>query len=258
MFVDTLNEQIKQKRSLLCVGLDSDIRRIPNILLSEVDPLYSFNRAIIEATHDLVLGYKLNLAFYESLGIPGWELLERTLSIIPRDCLVIADAKRGDIENTSQKYAETYFKTYNFDAVTVSPFMGTDSVKPFLEYEHKGVFILCLTSNPGSADFQMLNCDDQPLYVRIAEKALEWNFLYGNCGLVVGGTHTNEMQQIREVAPTLPFLIPGIGAQGGNLELVIKYATDANGFSTVINVSRSVIYASRDMDFAEVARERAR
>jgi orotidine-5'-phosphate decarboxylase len=258
MFDEKLNQLIRQKRSLLCVGLDTDITKIPNCLLSEMDPLFAFNREIIEATHDYVCAYKINIAFYESLGIPGWELLERTLNLIPDNVLVIADAKRGDIENTGQKYAQTYFKTYDFDAITVSPYMGMDSVTPFLEYEDKGVFVLCLTSNPGATDFQFLRVDDEPLYLKVAEKVVSWNFLYGNCGLVVGGTHTHEIEEIRNVAPTLPFLVPGIGAQGGNLEKVIQYATDERGESALINSSRTVIYGSSEKDFADVARSRAK
>ncbi len=258
MFDEKLNKLIRKKRSLLCVGLDTDIEKIPNCLLSELDPLFTFNRELIEATHDFVAAYKINIAFYESLGLPGWELLERTLDVIPDNVLVIADAKRGDIENTGQKYAETYFKTFDFDAITVSPYMGMDSITPFLEYEDRGVFILCLTSNPGATDFQFLKVDDEPLYLKVAEKAVNWNFLYGNCGLVVGGTHTHEIREIRNVAPALPFLVPGVGAQGGNLEKVIEYATDARGESTLINSSRTVIYASSERDFAEVARTRAK
>lgn len=258
MFNEMLNKKLRSKKTLVCVGLDTDIQKIPGVLLSEIDPLYEFNKAIIAATHEYVAAYKLNIAFYESLGIPGWELLERSLAIIPNDVLVIADAKRGDIENTSRKYAETYFKTYNFDAITVSPYMGMDSIVPFLEYEDKGVFILCLTSNPGAADFQFLAVDGEPLYLKVAQKTLGWNFIYGNCGLVVGGTNTNEIAEIREAAPELPFLVPGIGAQGGNLELVVRTATDEFGQSALINVSRSIIYASSDTDFAEVARNRVK
>ncbi len=258
MFKTRLNELIQKKKSLLCVGLDTDLEKIPNFLLGEVDPLYIFNKAIIEATHDYAVAFKLNLAFYESLGLPGWELLERTLEEIPKDVLIIADAKRGDIENTGKKYAEAFFKTYPFDAVTVSPYMGMDSVVPFLEYEHKGVFILCLTSNAGSMDFQFLKVENEPLYLKVARKALEWNFLYGNCGLVVGGTHPQETKEVRDLAPGLPFLVPGVGSQGGNLEQVIKYATDEKGQSTLINASRTILYASSERDFAEAARVQAK
>lgn len=258
MFNTRLNDLIKKKKSLVCVGLDTDIEKIPSFLLTELDPLYVFNKAIIEATHEYAAAFKINIAFYESLGLPGWDLLERTLTMIPKNVILIADAKRADIENTGRKYAETYFKTYNFDAITVNPYMGMDSVTPFLEYEQKGVFILCLTSNPGSTDFQYLKVDDEPLFLKVAQKIVEWNFLYGNCGLVVGGTHPNEVKAVRDLAPSLPFLVPGIGAQGGNLEKVVEYATDAKGLSALINASRTILYASSDKDFAEVAREKAK
>lgn len=258
MFIEKLATLSDRKQSLVCIGLDTDLEKIPNVLQGELDPLFAFNRAIVDATRDYTVAYKLNLAFYESLGLAGWELLERTLAILPDDVLVIADGKRADIENTAHKYAETYFKTYGFDAVTVVPYMGMDSVIPFLEYEDRGVYVVCLTSNPGAADFQMLKVEDQPLYIRVAQKVQGWNFLYGNCGLVVGGTHTTEIQAIREEAPRMPFLVPGIGAQGGNLEKVVKYATDDQGRSALINSSRTILYASSERDFAEAARERAR
>lgn len=258
MFNSRLNDLIQKKKSLVCVGLDTDIEKIPSFLLPELDPLYLFNKAIIEATHEYAVAFKMNIAFYESLGLPGWDLLERTLAMIPENVLLIADAKRADIENTGRKYAETYFKTYNFDAMTVNPYMGMDSVTPFLEYEQKGVFILCLTSNPGSTDFQYLKVDDEPLFLKVAQKIVEWNFLYGNCGLVVGGTHPNEVKAVRDLAPSFPFLVPGIGAQGGNLEKVVEYATDAKGLSALFNASRTILYASSGQDFAEVAREKAK
>jgi orotidine-5'-phosphate decarboxylase len=258
MFTSRLNELIQKKKSLLCVGLDTDIEKIPGFLLAEVDPLYEFNKAIVEATHEYAAAYKLNIAFYESLGLPGWELLERTLALIPPNVLLLADAKRSDIENTGKKYAEAYFKNYNFDAITVNPYMGMDSVTPFLEYEGKGVFILCLTSNAGAVDFQFLQVEGEPLYLKVAQKILEWNFLYGNCGMVVGGTHTGELKEIRSLAPNLPFLVPGIGAQGGNLEKVVADATDERGLSTLINASRTILYASPERNFAETAHERAK
>jgi orotidine-5'-phosphate decarboxylase len=258
MFAERLNQIISGKKSLLCIGLDTDMEHIPKILLSELDPLFSFNREIIEATADFASAYKINIAFYESLGMPGWELLEKTLAIMPREVVVIADAKRADIENSSRKYAETFFKSYDFDGITASPYMGLDSLIPFLEFEDKGIFILCLTSNSGSQDFQFLKVDGEPLYLKVARKVVEWNFNYGNCGLVVGGTHTIEISKIRDIAPDLPFLVPGIGAQGGNLDYVVKFATDKKGLSTLINASRSVVYANSDHNFAESARERAK
>jgi len=258
MFFPRLDEVCKQKKSLLCIGLDIDIERIPPFLLTELDPLFYFNREIIEATHDCAAAYKLNIAFYEALGIPGWDLLERTLSIMPPNVMVIADAKRGDIGNSSRKYAETFFKTYPFDAITVNPYMGFDAVQPFLEYEDKGIYVLGLTSNTGALDFQYLKVENElPLYLKVAEKVVEWNFVYGNLGLVVGGTHANEVAQIREQAPQIPFLVPGIGAQGGNLELAVKNAIAHDGRGALFNASRSIIYASSGHDFAEVAHERA-
>ncbi|HFB68233.1 MAG TPA: orotidine-5'-phosphate decarboxylase [Calditrichae bacterium] len=192
MFFPRLDEVCKQKKSLLCIGLDIDIERIPPFLLTELDPLFYFNRAIVEATHDCAAAYKLNIAFYEALGIPGWDLLERTLSIMPPNVMIIADAKRGDIGNSSRKYAETFFKTFAFDAITVNPYMGFDALQPFLEYEDKGIYVLGLTSNTGALDFQYLKVDNEmPLYLKVAEKVVEWNFVYGNLGLVVGGTHAN-------------------------------------------------------------------
>ncbi len=258
MFFPRLDEVCKQKKSLLCIGLDIDIERIPPFLLTELDPLFYFNRAIVEATHDCAAAYKLNIAFYEALGIPGWDLLERTLSIMPPNVMIIADAKRGDIGNSSRKYAETFFKTFAFDAITVNPYMGFDALQPFLEYEDKGIYVLGLTSNTGALDFQYLKVENEmPLYLKVAEKVVEWNFVYGNLGLVVGGTHANEVAQIREQAPQIPFLVPGIGAQGGNLELAVKNAVSHDGRGALFNASRSIIYASSGHDFAEVAHERA-
>ncbi len=259
MFFPKLDELCKQKKSLLCIGLDIDMERIPPFLLTELDPLFRFNREIVEATHDCAVAYKLNIAFYESLGIPGWDLLERTLAIIPQNVMVIADAKRGDIGNSSRKYAETFFKTYQFDAITVNPYMGFDALQPFFEFEDRGVYVLGLTSNSGALDFQYLKVEnDMPLYLKVTEKVMEWNFVYGNLGLVVGGTHANEVEEIRTMAPQLPFLVPGIGAQGGNLELAVKYATGEDGRGALFNASRSIIYASSGHDFAEVAHDRAR
>ena len=258
MFFPRLDEVCKHKKSLLCIGLDIDIERIPPFLLTELDPLFYFNRAIVEATHDCAAAYKLNIAFYEALGIPGWDLLERTLSIMPPNVMIIADAKRGDIGNSSRKYAETFFKTFAFDAITVNPYMGFDALQPFLEYEDKGIYVLGLTSNTGALDFQYLKVENEmPLYLKVAEKVVEWNFVYGNLGLVVGGTHANEVAQIREQAPQIPFLVPGIGAQGGNLELAVKNAIAQGGRGALFNASRSIIYASSGHDFAEVAHERA-
>ncbi len=258
IFKSRLNSLIEKKNSLLCVGLDSDIQRLPKALMNESDPLLVFNREIIQATRDLAVAFKINIAFYESLGTSGWELLEKTLQLIPPDVLTIADAKRADIGNSSRKYAETFFQTYQFDAITVTPYMGFDSISPFLDFEDKGVFILCLTSNEGSKDFQYLLVDGEPLYVQVARRAVEWNLTYGNCGLVVGATHPEDMEFLRNVASSLPFLIPGIGAQGGDLATAVRFGTDSEGKSALISASRSIIYASEGADFAAAAREVAR
>lgn len=257
MFKQRLNQLIRLKNSLVCVGLDTDIEQIPPSLLNEKDPLLKFNQEIIEATQDLAIAYKLNVAFYESLGIPGWELLEKTLQFIDEETIVIADAKCCDIGNSARKYAETFFKTYPFHALTVSPYMGADSIYPFLEFQSKGVFILCLTSNPGALDFQYLHLNGDPLYLKVAQVANEWNLEYGNCGLVVGATHPEDIHSIREAAPTLPFLIPGVGKQGGNLELSVSYGTDELGENALISSSRAIIYAGTGKEFAQKAREAA-
>ncbi len=255
LFKKRLENLIKKKRSLLCLGLDCDLEKIPRFLLQDKDPLLHFNREIIGATREYVIAYKLNVAFYESLGLSGWRLFEKTLELIPADTLVIADAKRGDIGNTSRKYAELYFHFYRCDAITVSPYLGYDSIQPFLEFDDRGIFTLCLTSNPGSLDFQYLTVENEPLYLKIARKVSEWNLDYGNCGLVVGATHPEDMGSIREVASQLPFLIPGIGAQGGNLQMAIQYGTDESGGNALINVSRSILYASSEKNFGEVAHQ---
>jgi orotidine-5'-phosphate decarboxylase len=257
MFKDRLNQLIEKKNSLLCVGLDPDIELIPKFLLRDRDPLFTFLKEIIEATSDTAIAYKPNIAFYETLGTPGWKLLEKILEIIPPDMLLIADAKRADIGNSSRKYAELFFQNYKFDAITVSPYLGQDSIIPFMDFEDRGIFVLCLTSNKGSQDFQYLNIDSEPLYLRIARKVSEWNLRSGNCGLVVGATHPEDMGSIREVAPELPFLIPGIGAQGGNLKIAVQFGTDAASGCALINASRSILYASPDVDFAMAAEEAA-
>jgi orotidine-5'-phosphate decarboxylase len=257
MFKDRLNQLIEKKNSLLCVGLDPDIELIPKFLLRDRDPLFTFLKEIIEATSDTAIAYKPNIAFYETLGTPGWKLLEKILEIIPPDMLLIADAKRADIGNSSRKYAELFFQNYKFDAITVSPYLGQDSIIPFMDFEDRGIFVLCLTSNKGSQDFQYLNIDSEPLYLRIARKVSEWNLRSGNCGLVVGATHPEDMGSIREVAPELPFLIPGIGAQGGNLKIAVQFGTDAASGCALINASRSILYASPDVDFTMAAEEAA-
>ena len=255
MSPDTLFQQIQKKQSYLCVGLDTDIQKIPEFLLREPDPVAKFNQLIIEATHSLSVAYKLNIAFYESMGPKGWEALEKTLSYIPEDIFVIADAKRGDIGNTSRMYARTFFEYYPFDAITVAPYMGQDSVTPFLEQEDKWVFILALTSNPGAQDFQFTG--SPPLYQRVVTQALTWEQQSaGSVGFVVGATREAQLAQIRQLAPDNFFLVPGVGAQGGSLEAVCKHASNSQG-GLLINSSRSIIYASTERDFPEKARNSA-
>ena len=243
------------------MGLDTDVNKIPEYLFDESeDPVFDFNKAIIDATADLCVAYKPNLAFYESLGLEGWEVLERTVDYIREnypDQFIIADAKRGDIGNTSAAYAKSLFDYYGFDAVTVSPFLGYDSLEPFLKYKDRGVIIICRTSNKGAADFQSLLCQYEgktmPLYEIVALKASQWNTNH-NIGLVVGATYPEELKNIRQTHPDMPILIPGVGAQGGDLELAVRYGIDANNRGIIINSSRGIIYASKGADFADAAR----
>lgn len=256
MLPENLTRQIFQKKSFLCIGLDTDISRIPEFLLKEQDPVFEFNRLIVEATQDLAVAYKPNLAFYEALGPAGWNSLEKTLEIIPDEIMVIADAKRGDIGNTAKKYAETFFTRYDFDAVTVAPYMGKDAVQPFLEYEEKWVFLLALTSNPGAQDFQYLS-DGKPLHEHVLEKSQRWEKeSVGELGFVVGATRPDDLKRIRNLAPESWFLVPGVGAQGGTVEEVAEAAlTDKGGL--LVNSSRGIIYASNGLDFDSAARAAA-
>ena len=253
-FIDKLASATGKNESLLCVGLDPDTEHMPAGM-----GVFEFNRAIINATADLVCAYKLNLAFYEALD-DGLDALKRTVKHIPADIPAIGDAKRGDIGNTARAYAKAIFSVLNFDAATVNPYMGFDSVEPFLQHRDKGVFILCRTSNTGAADLQSLNCETEsghrPLYEIVAEKASQWN-THGNIGLVVGATSPDELKLIRQSHPDMPILIPGIGAQGGDLALAIRYGVDRNGAKAIINSSREIIYASREKDFAAAARKAA-
>jgi len=254
-FVDKLLRASRKNDSLVCVGLDPD-----PALLPENISVFEFNKAIIDATADLVCAYKLNFAFYEALGTEGYDILKYSLNCIPEDIVVIGDAKRGDIGNTARAYAAATFDRLGFDAATVNPYLGYDSIKPFLEYEDKGVLILCRTSNPGSADFQSLCFEadgkSSPLFELVADKAEQWNE-YGNIGLVVGATYPEELKLIRQQHPDMPLLIPGIGAQGGDLEKAVRYGTDANGKKAIINSSRQIIYASKGDDFATAAHQAA-
>jgi orotidine-5'-phosphate decarboxylase len=254
-FTEKLAGAVERNKSLLCVGLDPDPALMPAGM-----GIFEFNKAIIDATADLVGAYKPNIAFYEALGSRGLDELKRTRDYIPGVIPVIIDAKRGDIGNTARAYARGLFDYFNFDAVTVSPYLGYDSLQPFVEYTDRGVFVLCRTSNAGAADFQSLSCEieggHEQLYRVIAGRVNQWN-TRGNLGLVVGATYPEELKQIRRDYPDILLLIPGIGAQGGDLAQVVYYGIDARKQRTIINSSRQVLYASRGEDFAEAARRAA-
>lgn len=255
-----LVEQIKEKQSFLCVGLDTDITKIPEHLLEDEDPIFSFNKAIIEATEDLCVAYKPNIAFYESYGVKGWQSLQKTWQIIPKSCFSIADAKRGDIGNTSNMYAQAFFDEaasgMGFDSITIAPYMGKDSVTPFLDFEGKWAIVLALTSNEGSKDFQNFsNAHGKHLFEEVIDKVNTWgtpeNLMY-----VVGATRGEAFLKIREHAPDHFLLVPGVGAQGGSLQDVCTYGMNKD-CGLLVNSTRGIIYASKGRDFAERAREEA-
>ena len=256
-----LIEQIRTKKSFLCIGLDTDITKIPEHLLDAEDPVFEFNKQIIDATKEYCVSYKINTAFYESRGLAGWESLIRTWNYLPKDTFSIADAKRGDIGNTSEMYAKAFFNAessgMSFDSVTVAPYMGADSVKPFLKFENKWAIILALTSNEGSRDFQFLPADEETmLFERVIQKAADWG-TNENIMFVVGATRGESFLSIRKHAPDHFLLVPGVGAQGGNLQDVCKYGMNKD-CGLLINSSRAVIYASSGKDFAEAAAAEAR
>jgi orotidine-5'-phosphate decarboxylase len=258
MTTQQLINQIQEKKSFLCVGLDVDLNKIPKHLLDLEDPIFEFNKAIIDATHDLAVSYKPNTAFYEAYGIKGWMSLQKTINYINDNypnIFTIADAKRGDIGNTSSMYAKAFFEDLNFDSVTVAPYMGKDSVEPFLAFENKHTIMLALTSNEGAFDFQTLNTNGTELYKQVLETSKSWknseNLMY-----VVGATKAEYFTEIRKIVPDSFLLVPGVGAQGGSLSEVCKYGMNAN-VGLLINSSRGIIYASNGTDFAEKAREEA-
>jgi len=250
-----LIQQIQAKKSVLCVGLDTDLSKIPHHLLQEEDPLFAFNKAIIDATKDYTVSYKINTAFYEANGLKGWESMEKTLAYIPKDIFTIADAKRGDIGNTSTQYAKTFFETYDFDSVTIAPYMGKDSVAPFLQFEGKWGIVLGITSNEGSLDFQHLIADGKPLYEHVLSKVSTWG-TPDNIMFVVGATRKEQLAQVRALCPDHFFLIPGVGAQGGDVGTVCQNTLNKDA-GILINVSRGVIYVSNGLDFAEKAAQAA-
>ena len=253
---NVLIKNIKEKDSYLCIGLDTDIHRLPEGIEKNWNGIVAFNKAIIEATSDLAVAYKPNIAFYESLGIDGWRALEKTMEFIPDNCFTIADAKRGDIGNTSKMYAKTFFETFDFDSVTVAPYMGSDSIEPFLTYKDKWVIILGLTSNTGARDIQFSSLKDgRHLYEEVIKKCSQ----YGNdqnTMFVIGATKAEYLKEIRKIIPEHFLLVPGVGAQGGSIHDVIKYGSNKDG-GLLINSSRGILYASSKKDFAEAARKKA-
>jgi orotidine-5'-phosphate decarboxylase len=258
MTTQQLIEQIQLKKTFLCIGLDVDLTKIPTHLLELEDPIFEFNKCIIDATHDLCVSYKPNTAFYEAYGIKGWQSLEKTIQYLNEkhpEIFTIADAKRGDIGNTSSMYAKAFFEDLNFDSVTVAPYMGKDSVEPFLAFENKYAILLALTSNDGAFDFQTQNIDGKELYNIVIETSKSWknseNLMY-----VVGATKAEYFSEIRKIIPTSFLLVPGVGAQGGSLQEVCKYGMSEN-VGLLINSSRAIIYASNGTDFASIAREEA-
>ncbi len=253
-----LVEQIKKKKSFLCIGLDVDIDKIPPHLSAFEDPIFEFNKQIIDATHHLAVAYKPNTAFYEAYGIKGWKALQKTIDYLNDkhpEIFTIADAKRGDIGNTSTRYAKAFFEDLNFNAITVAPYMGSDSVEPFLAFENKFTILLALTSNIGGLDFQTLQIDNLALYKKVLRTSLTWknakNLMY-----VVGATRPEYFAEIRKIIPHHFLLVPGIGAQGGNLQGVCTYGLN-NDIGLLVNSSRGIIYASSEKDFAEKAAEKA-
>ena len=251
----TLIQQIRTKKSYLCVGLDSDITKIPQHLLQHEDPVFEFNKAIIDTTKDLCVSYKINTAFYEANGLKGWQSMEKTLNYIPKDIFTIADAKRGDIGNTSTQYAKAFFNAMQFDSITVAPYMGKDSVKPFLDFENKWTIVLGLTSNEGAFDFQYLKNENQELFKHVIQKVASWG-TDENLMFVIGATKTAQLKEVREIIPNHFLLVPGVGAQGGSLEEVSKIGMNAD-VGLLVNASRQIIFASNGEDFAEKARTEA-
>ena len=257
-FNENLKSLIKSKKSHLCIGLDVDETKLPQSVLSSDEPILTFNQQIIKYTEDIAVVYKLNLAFYEALGERGYRILRDTLSMIPKDVLTVADAKRGDIGNSSSMYAKAVFENLGFDAITVNPYMGLDSVEPFCKNPEKGVFILVLTSNAGSSDFQQIeSANGIPFFLEVAQRISEWNG-NDNIGMVLGATHPEELENAVKAAPKLSVLIPGVGKQGGDGRRVKDIFKDNEQGAFIVNSSREIIYASSGEDFASEAREAAK
>ncbi|GGZ46458.1 orotidine-5'-phosphate decarboxylase [Mesonia mobilis] len=259
MTTTELVTQIKKKKSFLCIGLDVDLEKIPTHLLAEEDPIFEFNKAIIDATHHLTVAYKPNIAFYEAYGIKGWQALEKTINYLNEkhpDIFTIADAKRGDIGNTSTRYAKAFFSDLNFDSITVAPYMGEDSVVPFLEFENKHTILLALTSNRGAFDFQTKKVDGEEVYKKVLQTSQTWKN-HHNLMYVVGATKAKYFAAIRKIIPDSFILVPGVGAQGGSVAEVCKYGLN-DQVGLLINSARGIIYASTEENFAEAAAEKAK
>ncbi|GGG50320.1 orotidine 5'-phosphate decarboxylase [Croceivirga lutea] len=259
MKLEDLVVQIRKKQSFLCIGLDTDLEKIPSHLLEEEDPIFSFNKAIIDATHEFCVAFKPNIAFYEAYGIAGWKSLEKTINYLNTNYpeqFTIADAKRGDIGNTSTRYAKAFFEQLNFDSITIAPYMGRDSVEPFLAFKNKHTILLALTSNKGAFDFQTKKVEDKTLYEQVLTTSKTYenseNLMY-----VVGATKAEYLVDIRKIIPENFLLVPGVGAQGGSLEEVCKYGMTSN-IGLLINSSRGIIYASNQKDYAEAAASKAK
>lgn len=252
-FYQRFQQITREQNSLLCVGLDPDMRRLPESIKSDPDPLFKFCSEIIDSTKHVAAAFKPNFAFFEAHGSKGWAALEKLVDFIPDNIMKLADAKRADIGSTSEMYARAIFEKLGFDAVTVNPYLGRDAIEPFLQWPEKGAFILGITSNPGSKDFQHLQVGSEPVYKIVIRQVTEnWN-TQNNCGLVVGATHPEELAEVRKLAPGIPFLIPGIGAQGGDLAQSVLNGTDESGGLALFNSSRGIIYKSSGSDFAEAA-----
>ena len=251
-FVNHFQQTLRERRSLLCVGLDPDLQKLPAALPRTSAGVITFCQEIIAATSAFAAAFKINFAFFEALGKSGWEALHAVAAALPNNVIKIADAKRGDIGNTARLYADAVFRELPFDAVTVNPYLGEDAAQPFLDDASKGAFFLCRTSNPGSGVIQHFPDRTRPLFLHVAAQVQEWN-KNGNAGLVVGATHSRELQQARQACPDLPFLIPGVGAQGGDLETAVRIGATTTGDLAIINASRSIIFAETGKDFAEAA-----
>jgi len=259
MTTQQLTEQILKKKSFLCIGLDVDLNKIPQHLLKEEDPIFAFNKSIIDSTHHLCVAYKPNTAFYEAYGLKGWQALEKTINYLNKEypeIFTIADAKRGDIGNTSKMYAKAFLEDLNFDSITVAPYMGKDSIEPFLTFEGKHTILLGLTSNPGAFDFQTKKVGNEELYKHVLEISKTWTNSH-NLMYVVGATKAEYFKEIRQIIPDSFLLVPGVGAQGGSLQDVCKYGMNSS-VGLLVNSSRGIIYASSDEDFAHAAALKAR